>query len=70
VPDPVDDPARLIDTPLGEPGSGRVRYGAAMALYCAGRITAAELEVWREAAAHDGRDVRRMLAERGLRRGE
>jgi Dimethlysulfonioproprionate lyase len=62
----MSDPAYLLSSPLGEPGSGRVRYGAAMALYQAGRICAAALEVYRIAAAHDGCDPRPMLAERGL----
>lgn len=62
-----DDPAKLIHEPLGMPGSGRVRYGAAMALYREGRLGEAELEVYREAAAFDGRDPAAILAERGLR---
>jgi hypothetical protein len=63
----MDDPARLIHEPLGLPGSGRVRYGAAMALYQAGLLGPAELEVYREAAAFDARDPAPILAERGLR---
>jgi len=62
----MDDPAALIHVPLGAPGSGRVRYGAAMALYRAGRLGPAQLEVYRETAAHDGRDPAFVLAERGL----
>ncbi len=61
-----DDPARLIHEPLGLPGSGRVRFGAAMALYRAGQLGDAALEVYREAAAFDARDPAAMLAERGL----
>ncbi len=56
----------LLAAPLGEPGSGRVRYGAAMALYRAGLICEATLETYREAAAHDGRDPALMLQARGL----
>jgi hypothetical protein len=63
----ADDPSRLIHEPLGLPGSGRVRYGAAMALYQAGLISPGELEVYREAAAFDARDPAVMLAERGLK---
>lgn len=63
----ADQSARLIHEPLGRPGSGRVRYGAAMALYQAGLIGPGELEVYREAAAFDRRDPALMLAERGLR---
>mgnify|MGYP003418463152 CR=1 FL=1 len=35
--------ARLIDLPLGIPGSGRQRYGAAMALNRAGQLSDAAL---------------------------
>jgi hypothetical protein len=38
----------------GGPGAGRVRYGAAMRLWAAGRLSAAEVEAFRVAAAHDG----------------
>lgn len=48
---------RYLQTPLGQRGSGRVRYGAAMALWQTGRITAQSLEMYRVAAAHDGHDV-------------
>jgi hypothetical protein len=63
----MDDPLRRINEPLGLPGSGRVRYGAAMALYQAGLIGPLELEVYREAAAFDRRDPALILRERGLR---
>jgi hypothetical protein len=43
-----------------------VRYGAAMALYQAGLLSEAQLEVYRETSAHDGRDPLSVLAERGL----
>ena len=36
-----------LATPLGQPGSGRVRYGAAMALHRRGKIGDAALEVYR-----------------------
>jgi hypothetical protein len=62
----MDDPTRLIHAPLGQPGSGRVRYGAAMAMFAEGRLSPEQLEVYREAAAHDARDPVAMLAERGL----
>jgi hypothetical protein len=58
--------ARLIDLPLGIPGSGRQRYGAAMALNRAGQLSDAALEVYRVASAHDGDDPVAMLAERGM----
>ncbi len=62
----MTDPATFLQTPLGEPGSGRVRYGAAMALYQQGKITADVLEVYRIAAAHDARDPVADLFDRGL----
>jgi hypothetical protein len=46
------------------PGTGRVRYGAAMALYAAGRITADQLEVYRICSALDAQDPAAVFAER------
>lgn len=60
------DLLRLLHTPLTEAGSGRVRYGAAMALWRAGHLSEAQLEVYREAAAHDRRDPKAMLNDRSL----
>lgn len=62
----MTDPAIFLHAPLGQPGSGRVRYGAAMALYRDGRISADVLEVYRVASAHDARDPLSILRERGL----
>lgn len=62
----MTDPASFIAAPLGQPGSGRVRYGAAMALYQAGKISAEVLEVYRIASAHDARDPSLDLQQRGL----
>jgi hypothetical protein len=62
----MTDPLMLLHTPLGELGSGRVRYGAAMALWRDGQLSEAALEVYRIASAHDSRDPLPMLAERGL----
>ena len=62
----MTDAGSLIDAPLGVRGSGRVRYGAAMALWREGLISAEVLEVYRVTAAHDGRDPLSALAERGL----
>lgn len=56
----------LLQTPLGEAGSARIRYGAAMTLYQAGKISAEVLEVYRSCAALDGQDVQALLAEYGL----
>jgi Dimethlysulfonioproprionate lyase len=62
----MTDPASLLNVPLGEAGSGRVRYGAAMALYQSGKISAEVLEVYRIASAHDARDPIADLQEQGL----
>lgn len=56
----------LLQTALGEPGSGRVRYGAAMALYRDGAFTAEQLEAYRVASAHDGTDPAVILRDSGL----
>ncbi|MGL6209830.1 MAG: dimethylsulfonioproprionate lyase family protein, partial [Paracoccaceae bacterium] len=62
----TSDPLRLIQSPLGVPGSGRVRYGAAMALWRDSLISAEVLEVYRVTAAHDTRDPALVLRELGL----
>ena len=55
-----------LATPLGAEGSGRVRYGAAMALYAAGRIGPEVLEVYRICSPLDAEDPRALLRTRGL----
>ena len=62
----MSDPLHLIATPLGEPGSGRVRYGAAMRLWQAGKLPEMALEVYRICSAMDAQDPGPPLAERGL----
>ena len=62
----MDEPLRLLHTALGIPGSGRVRYGAAMELFQYGVISEAQLDVYRDASPHDGRDPAVMLADRRL----
>ncbi len=62
----MTDPVRYLNAPVGQPGSGRVRYGAAMELWRAGRISAEVLEVFRVTSAHDARDPFAVLKERGL----
>lgn len=62
----MDDALHLLHAPLGVPGSGRVRYGAAMELFRRGLIGEAELDVYRDASPFDGRDPASLLAERGL----
>ncbi len=54
-----------LSLPLGAKGSGRARYGAAMALYQRGEISAEALEVYRIASARDGQDPAPMLAQIG-----
>ncbi len=62
----MTDPRRFLLTPPGQPGSGRVRYGAAMELWRQGQISAEVLEVYRIASAHDGRDPLASLHDAGL----
>jgi Dimethlysulfonioproprionate lyase len=62
----MPDALALLYTPLGLPGSGRVRYGAAMALWRDGRIGPEVLEVYRVTSPHDARDPLEVLRERGL----
>lgn len=62
----MDEALQHLHAPLGVPGSGRVRYGAAMALFRLGVLSEAQLDVYREASPHDGRDPAQLLAERGL----
>jgi hypothetical protein len=64
--DAVDEAAAGMAAPFGQPGSGRQRYGAAMALYVQGRISAEALEVYRICAARDAEDPGPLLAARGL----
>jgi hypothetical protein len=63
----MSDPLHLVHTPLGEPGSGRVRYGAAMALHAKGLIPEAALEIYRICSPLDAQDPAPLLRERGLR---
>jgi hypothetical protein len=53
-------------TALGERLSGRVRYGAAMALFSQGELSAEQLECYRVASADDRLDPKQLLLERGL----
>jgi hypothetical protein len=64
--EPLSDAGALIATPFGQPGSGRQRYGAAMALFVQGRLSAEALEVYRICAARDAEDPGPLLAARGL----
>lgn len=58
---------RRVATPVGLPGSGRLRYGAAMTLHAAGVIGFDALEVYRILSMTDAEDPARLLAIRRLR---
>ena len=60
---PEDHPLAI---PLGQPGSGRLRYSAAMAQYRTGHLSAEALEVFRICSPRDGEDPAGLLAARGL----
>ena len=60
---PEDHPLAI---PLGQPGSGRLRYSAAMAQYRTGHLSAEALEVFRICLPRDGEDPAGLLAARGL----
>ncbi|MCA3562126.1 MAG: hypothetical protein IOC82_13975 [Aestuariivirga sp.] len=62
----MDETLQLLHTPLGIPGSGRVRYGAAMELFRQGVLSEAQLDLYREASPFDARDPATLLQERGL----
>jgi hypothetical protein len=51
---------------LGQPGSGRIRYAAAMHLHRKGRLSAEALEVYRICSPRDADDPLLLLAQRGL----
>lgn len=53
----------LLQTPLGVPGSARLRYGAAMTLYSTGAISVDVLEVYRSCASLDAQNPLDLLAE-------
>jgi len=56
----------LLGIPLGQKGSGRERYACAMALYAAGKLSPAQLEAYRVAAAHDRLPPEPFLTDRNL----
>lgn len=57
---------RLVTTPLGQPWSGRARYGAAMFFYQSGWMDAGALEVYRLSSRLDGQDPLPIIRERGV----
>ena len=56
----------LLGIALGAKGSGRERYAQAMALYAGGKLSPAQLEAYRTAAAHDRLPPELFLADRNL----
>ncbi|MDW4549393.1 dimethylsulfonioproprionate lyase family protein [Defluviimonas sp. D31] len=66
---PADDLQALAELHggFGQPGSGRVRYAAAMHFYRKGLMSAEVLEVYRICSARDGEDPAGLLNARALR---
>lgn len=62
----MDEALELLHAPLGVPGSGRVRYGAAMDLFRRGMLSEAQLDAYREASPFDARDPALLLADKRL----
>jgi hypothetical protein len=64
TPETPEDARQLADlaTPPGLPGSGRVRYAAAMHFYYRGHLSADALEVYRILALIDAEDPVPLLA--------
>jgi hypothetical protein len=56
----------LVNTPLGEPWSGRTRYAAAMYFYKRGELSAEALEVYRLCSRLDAKDPLPIIRERGV----
>lgn len=56
----------LVNTPLGEPWSGRTRYAAAIYFYKRGELSAEALEVYRLCSRRDREDPLPIIRERGV----
>lgn len=59
----------LVNTPLGEPWSGRARYAAAMFFYRRGEMDAETLEVYRICSRLDHQDPLPLIRDRGVDAG-
>jgi hypothetical protein len=59
----------LVNTPLGEPWSGRTRYAAAMYFYRKGVLGAEALEVYRLCSRLDAQDPLSIIRQRGAGKG-
>lgn len=57
---------RLLDAPVGEPGSGVVRYAAAMHFNRRGLLSDEVLEVYRVCARQDAADPREVARIEGI----
>ena len=57
---------RLLETPVGDPGSGLVRYAAAMHFFRRGVLGSELLEIYRICARQDGADPRRVAEIEGV----
>lgn len=55
----------LVNTPLGEPWSGRARYAAAMYFHKRGEMSADTLEVYRICSRLDAEDPLPLVRDRG-----
>lgn len=62
----IDAACTALLAPPGPPGSGRIRYAAAMTLYHAGQIDAEQLEAYRIASPMDAEPPLRVMASRGV----
>ncbi|BCH22568.1 hypothetical protein [Mesorhizobium sp. L-8-3] len=56
----------LVNTPLGEPWSGRARYAAAMFFHKRGEMDAETLEVYRICSRLDREDPLAIMRDRGV----
>lgn len=64
--DEIAEQWALVNTPLGEPWSGRARYAAAMFFYKRGLMDAGTLEVYRISSRLDHQDPLPIIRERGV----
>lgn len=62
----IDSACTALLTPPGAPGSGRLRYAAAMTLHNAGLIDAGQLEAYRIASPMDAELPQRVMAAQGV----
>jgi hypothetical protein len=68
TPDEVAEQWELVNTPLGEPWSGRTRYAAAMFFHKRGEMNGETLEVYRLCSRLDNEDPLSIIRQRGVGR--